>query len=114
MIFLEEAHNYVPSTKSSFCKDIIRQIARERRKLGIHLVMMSQRPRHLDPTALSQCGSIVSFNLANPEDIDYLMNNANFYGDYYRNTISDLRTGECIIVSDYILKGINCKVDLKK
>lgn len=114
VIFLEEAHNYVPSTKTSFCKDIIRQIAREGRKLGIHLVMMSQRPRHLDPTALSQCGSIVSFNLTNPEDIDYLMNNANFYGDYYRNTISDLRIGECIIVSDYIMKGINCKVDFEK
>lgn len=113
VIFIEEAHNYIPSTRASFCRDVIRQIAREGRKLGIHLVLLSQRPRHLDPTALSQCGSIVSFNLTNPEDIDYLMTNANFYGDYYKNIIRDLKIGECVIVSDYILKGINCKVDLE-
>lgn len=113
VIFIEEAHNYIPSTKSAFCKDIIRQVAREGRKLGIHLVLMSQRPRHIDPTALSQCGSIVAFNLTNPEDIDYLMNNANFYGDYYKDIISNLKIGECTIVSDYLMRAINCRVDYK-
>lgn len=113
VIFIEEAHNYIPSTKSTFCKEVIRQIAREGRKLGIHLVLLSQRPRHIDPTALSQCGSIVSFNLTNPEDIDYLMKNANFYDDYYRNTISGLKIGECTIISDYLIKTINCKVDFE-
>lgn len=113
VIFIEEAHNYVPSTRSAFCKDLIRSIAREGRKLGIHLVLLSQRPRHIDPTALSQCGSVISFNLTNPEDIDYLMQNANFYGDYYRNTINELKIGECTIVSDYLKKALNCKVDLK-
>lgn len=114
VIFIEEAHNYVPSIKTSICKDVIRQIAREGRKLGIHLVFLSQRPRHIDPTALSQCGSIVSFNLTNPEDIDYIMANANFYGEHYKNTIRDLQIGECMIVSDFLPKGINCKVDLNK
>lgn len=113
VIFIEESHNYIPSTKSTFCKELIRSIAREGRKLGIHLVLLSQRPRHIDPTALSQCGSVISFNLTNPEDIDYLMQNANFYGDYYRNTISELKIGECTIVSDYLKKAINCKVDYK-
>lgn len=112
VIFIEEAHNYIPSTRTSFCKNVIQQIAREGRKLGIHLVLLSQRPRHIDPTALSQCGSIVAFHLTNPEDIDYLMKNANFYGDYYRNTISEHKVGECTIVSDYLMRAINCKVDL--
>lgn len=114
VIFIEEAHNYVPSTKSAFCKEVIQQIAREGRKLGIHLVLLSQRPRYMDPTALSQCGSIVSFNLTNPEDIDYLMQNANFYGDNYKNTISELKIGECTIVSDYLMRAINCRVDYER
>lgn len=114
ILFIEEAHNYIPSTKTAFCKHIIQQISREGRKLRIHLVLMSQRPRHLDPTTLSQCGSIVSFNLTNPEDIDYLMANANFYGNYYRDLIRELKIGECTIVSDYISKGISCKVDFKE
>ncbi|MBD5549573.1 MAG: ATP-binding protein [Lachnospiraceae bacterium] len=111
VIFIEEAHNYIPSTKTAFCKDVIQQIAREGRKLGIHLVLLSQRPRFMDPTALSQCGSIVSFNLTNPEDIDYLMQNANFYGDNYKNTISELKIGECTIISDYLRRAISCKVE---
>lgn len=114
VIFIEEAHNYVLSTKSAFCKEVIQQIAREGRKLGIHLVLLSQRPRYMDPTALSQCGSIVSFNLTNPEDIDYLMQNANFYGDNYKNTISELKIGECTIVSDYLMRAINCRVDYER
>lgn len=113
VIFIEEAHNYIPSTKSAFCKDVIQQIAREGRKLGIHLILLSQRPRHMDPTALSQCGSVVSFNLKNPEDIDYLMQNANFYGDSYKNAISELKIGECIIVSDYLMRAVGCKVDFE-
>ncbi|MCM1119020.1 MAG: ATP-binding protein [bacterium] len=112
VIFLEEAHNYIPSTKSSFCKDVINSIAREGRKLGLHIVLLSQRPRYLDPTTLSQCGSIVSFNLANPDDVDYIMSNANFYDDIYKKVIPELKIGECIIVSDYLKNSINCKVHL--
>ena len=107
MIFIEEAHNYIPSTKSSFCKELIRNIAREGRKPGIHLVLLSQHPRHIDPTALFQCDSMMSFDLTNPEYIDYLMQNAIFHGDYYRNTINGLKIGECTIVSDYLKKAIS-------
>lgn len=114
VIFLEEAHNYIPSMKSSFCKDIINCIAREGRKLGIHLVLLSQRPRYLDPTTLSQCGSVASFHLANPDDIEYIMSNANFYDDTYKRSIQDLKIGECILVSDYLEKGILCKVSLSE
>lgn len=112
VIFLEEAHNYIPSMKSSFCKDIINSIAREGRKMGLHLVLLSQRPRYLDPTTLSQCGSTVTFNLTNPDDIDYIMSNSNFYDDMYKKIVPELKIGECIIVSDYMKNSIGCKVQL--
>lgn len=112
VIFLEEAHNYIPSTKNSFCKDVINCIAREGRKLGLHIVLLSQRPRYLDPTTLSQCGSIVSFNLSNPDDIDYIMSNSNFYDDMYKKIIPELKIGECIVVSDYLKNSVSCKVHL--
>lgn len=112
VIFLEEAHNFIPSMKKSFCKDIINSIAREGRKLGIHLVLLSQRPRYLDPTTLSQCGSLVVFNLTNPDDIDYLMDNSNFYDNSYKMIIQGLQIGECMITSDYLEQGIDCKIKL--
>lgn len=112
VIFLEEAHNYIPSMKKSFCKDIINSIAREGRKLGIHLVLLSQRPRYLDPTTLSQCGSLVVFNLTNPDDIDYLMVNSNFYDNSYKMIIQGLQIGECMITSDYLEQGIDCRIKL--
>lgn len=112
VVFLEEAHNFIPSTKGAFCKDVINSIAREGRKLGLHLVLLSQRPRYLDPTTLSQCGSIVSFNLSNPDDIEYIMSNSNFYDDGYKKIIPDLKIGECVIVSDYLKNSICCKAYL--
>lgn len=111
-IFLEEAHNFIPSMKSSFCKDVINAVAREGRKLGIHLVLLSQRPRYLDPTTLSQCGSMAAFNISNPDDIDYIMENANFYGEEYKSIIRSLHVGECMIASDYLENNVICKVDL--
>ena len=112
VVFLEEAHKYIPSMKTTFCKEVINTIAREGRKLGVHLVLLSQRPRYLDPTTLSQCGTSIIFNISNPDDIEYIMSNANFYGDEYKKNIRSLQIGECLIESDYLKGEMSCKIDL--
>ena len=67
----EEAHRYVPVDKTlgfEPTKRAISRIAKEGRKYGISLCIVSQRPAELDATILSQCSTIFSMRLANERD----------------------------------------------
>jgi DNA helicase HerA-like ATPase len=112
LIVLEEAHNYAPSTKTTKCKDIIVQIARVGRKYGLHLLVLSQRPRFIDQTLISQCGTNFIFNLPNPQDVDYVMEYSYFYNEKSRNTIQNLKMGECLITSNVRNSDIVCRISL--
>lgn len=67
----EEAHRYVPHEKNvgfEPTKRIISRIAKEGRKYGIALCIVSQRPGDIDPTILSQCSTIFTMRLTNERD----------------------------------------------
>ena len=67
----EEAHRYVPGdTTSGFepAKRAISQIAKEGRKYGISLCVVTQRPGDIDPTILSQCSTVFAMRLTNERD----------------------------------------------
>lgn len=67
----EEAHRYVPREKDAGfepTKKIISRIAKEGRKYGIALCIVSQRPGDIDPTILSQCSTIFTMRLSNERD----------------------------------------------
>jgi hypothetical protein len=110
LIILEEAHNYAPSVKTTICKDIIIQIARAGRKYGLHLLVLSQRPRYIDQTLLSQCGTNFIFNLPNPHDVEYIMEHSYFYNENSRNLIQNLKQGVCLITSNARSTDIVCRI----
>ncbi|HEY7670238.1 MAG TPA: DUF87 domain-containing protein [Hyphomicrobium sp.] len=67
----EEAHRYVPATpKLGFepCKRAIAKIAKEGRKYGVALCIVSQRPSEIDPTILSQCNTVFALRMSNDRD----------------------------------------------
>jgi hypothetical protein len=67
----EEAHRYVPSVpKLGFepCKRAIAKIAKEGRKYGVALCIVSQRPAEIDPTILSQCNTVFALRMSNDRD----------------------------------------------
>jgi hypothetical protein len=67
----EEAHRYVPQDSSMGfepTKRSISRIAKEGRKYGASLCIVSQRPGDLDPTILSQCSTIFTMRLSNERD----------------------------------------------
>lgn len=67
----EEAHRYVPNDKTlgfEPTKRAISRIAKEGRKYGVSLCIVTQRPAELDPTILSQCSTIFSMRLTNERD----------------------------------------------
>jgi DNA helicase HerA-like ATPase len=71
LVVAEEAHRYVPADKRlgfGPTRRAISRIAKEGRKYGVYLGLVTQRPAELDPTILSQCSSIFAMRMANEAD----------------------------------------------
>lgn len=71
LLVCEEAHRYVPNrgdAEYSAAQSAIRRIAREGRKYGISLMLVSQRPSDVESTVISQCGTWVILRLTNSSD----------------------------------------------
>lgn len=71
LLVCEEAHRYVPEhgeAQYAAAQSSIRRIAREGRKYGIGLMLVSQRPADVESTVISQCGTWVVLRLSNAAD----------------------------------------------
>lgn len=105
LMVYEEAHRYIPESslsKYNNTKVAIERIAKEGRKYGIVLMVVSQRPSEISETVFSQCNNFVVMRLTNANDQNYvkrLLPEA-------ENTIIDrlpiLGQGEALIVGDCI------------
>ena len=73
-IILEEAHRYVQNDNDVFLLgyNIFERIAKEGRKYGVLLGLISQRPSELSETCLSQCGNFLIFKMLHPRDVKYI------------------------------------------
>lgn len=75
LLVCEEAHRYIPADKSlgfHSTRRIIGRIAKEGRKYGVSLGIISQRPSELEPSTLSQCSTIFSMRLSNELDQNFV------------------------------------------
>lgn len=77
LLVCEEAHAYIPrSTGSQFTGTLksMERIAREGRKYGVGLLVISQRPTELSETVLAQCSTFICLRLTSPDDQEYIKN----------------------------------------
>jgi hypothetical protein len=101
LIILEEAHTYLSNTNSGAAL-AVRRIAKEGRKYGVGIMIVSQRPSEVDSTILSQCGTIFAMRLSNDIDRGHItsMASENLKGLF--DMLPVLRTGETIIVGEAV------------
>ena len=73
-ILLEEAHRYVKKDQDEFLfgYNIFDRIAKEGRKYGIIISLISQRPVDISETVISQCSNFLIFKMSHPRDIEYI------------------------------------------
>lgn len=73
-ILLEEAHRYVQNDQDQFLigYNIFDRIAKEGRKYGVIMTLISQRPVDLSETVISQCSNFLIFKMSHPRDIEYI------------------------------------------
>jgi hypothetical protein len=98
LVVLEEAHSYLGKDESGNAARTVRRVAKEGRKYGVGLMVVSQRPSEIDSTILSQCGTVFAMRLANDTDRGQI---TNIVSDNLRGLfemLPVLRTGEAIIV----------------
>tara|TARA_R110000868_G_scaffold165328_6_gene398813 strand:- start:399024 stop:400724 length:1701 start_codon:yes stop_codon:yes gene_type:complete len=77
LLVCEEAHAYIPRADSgqyAGARKSMERIAKEGRKYGVGLGVVSQRPHELSETVLAQCGSFICLRLTNPTDQNYVKN----------------------------------------
>lgn len=103
LLVCEEAHRYVPSEKNadgSSVAKILGRIAKEGRKYGISLGLITQRPSDLAEGVLSQCGTIISMRLNNDRDQAFVKAAMPEGARGFLDTIPALRNRECIICGE--------------
>lgn len=101
LLVCEEAHRYIPDTGEAqyeMAQDAIRRIAKEGRKYGIGLFLVSQRPSEVEATVLSQCNSWIVLRITNGADKNYVHNILPDSMEGLTKTLSGLRRREAIFV----------------
>ncbi len=114
LLVCEEAHRYVPSErtahKSSVGK-ILGRIAKEGRKYGVSLGLITQRPSDLAEGVLSQCGTIIAMRLNNERDQAFVKAAMPEGARGFLDTIPALRNRECIMCGEGVAIPIRVAFD---
>ncbi len=103
LIVLEEAHRYLADTRTTGRARLsVNRIAREGRKYGIGMCLVTQRPSELPDTALSQCGTIVALRLTNSTDQTTVRSSLPDSVSGLASILPSLRTGEALVSGEAI------------
>jgi DNA helicase HerA-like ATPase len=111
LIVLEEAHVYLGAQSKSRAANAARRIAKEGRKYGVGLMLVSQRPSEVDATILSQCGTVVALRLTNDSDRTQVTSCASDNLKGLFSMLPILRTGEALIVGEAVNMPIRTIID---
>jgi hypothetical protein len=114
LLMCEEAHRYLPRVPTRHTEGVRRQlerIAREGRKYGVCLGIVSQRPSELSEVVLSQCGTMLSMRLNNVDDQQQLKATMPEGARSLVGVIPALANQECIITGDGVPVPMRVHVD---
>lgn len=102
LLVLEEAHAYLARENVGSAAVAVKRIAKEGRKYGVGMMLVSQRPSEIDSTILSQCGTLFAMRLANDTDRGHVTSASSDNLKGLFEMLPVLRTGEAIIVGEAV------------
>ena len=112
LVVLEEAHRYLSASANALTRESGNRIAREGRKYGVGLLLISQRPKELPDTALAQCGTIVALRLSNSDDQGTIRAALPDTISGLAAVLPSLRTGEAIVSGEAVVLPSRTILDL--
>ena len=95
---LEEAHILAPNKRDSDSKRWVQRVAREGRKFGLGLCLVSQSPKTVDHDALSQMNNMIILRLVEPEDQRHVQSASESLSQDLINQLPSLNVGEAIVL----------------
>lgn len=97
-LILEEAHRYVQQDNDIkiLGYNIFDRIAKEGRKYGVILGLISQRPSELSETAMSQCSNFLIFKMQHPYDVQFIKQMVPYITDEIVEKMKALQPGTCV------------------
>lgn len=102
-LICEEAHAYIPREKGTQfegTKKVMERIAKEGRKYGVSIGVISQRPTELSETMLSQCSSFICLRTSNPDDQAYIKKLLPEAEGDLADILSSLGRGEALVLGE--------------
>jgi hypothetical protein len=114
LLVCEEAHRYVPKDESASgqaVRKILERIAKEGRKYGVSLGLITQRPSDLAEGVLSQCGTIIAMRLNNERDQACVRAAMPEGARGFLDAIPALRNRECIVCGEGVAIPIRVRFD---
>lgn len=114
LLVCEEAHRYIPANHinaNSSVANILSRIAKEGRKYGVSLGLITQRPSDLAEGVLSQCGTIIAMRLNNDRDQSHVRSAMPEGARGFLDVIPALRNRECIVCGEGVSVPIRIAFD---
>ncbi len=102
LVVLEEAHVFVPKDEDTETKYFASKVAREGRKFGLGLVIVSQRPRGIDPNILSQMGSLAVMRMMQQDDQMQVSAASESLSKDLIDQLTSLNPGEAIFAGQWV------------
>lgn len=105
LLMCEEAHAYIPRTAESQLagsRKSMERIAKEGRKYGVGLAVVSQRPHEVSETVLAQCGTFICLRITNPDDQAYVRSLVPESEGDLVSVLAGLGRGEALVLGDAV------------
>jgi DNA helicase HerA-like ATPase len=102
LVVIEEAHVFVPKDEDTETKYFASKVAREGRKFGVGLVIVSQRPRGIDANILSQMGSLAVMRMVQPDDQMHVSAASESLSRDLVDQLTSLNPGEAIFAGQWV------------
>jgi len=110
LLIIEEAHIFAAKNLKDRSGYWISRIAKEGRKFGVGLGLVSQRPKELNPTVLSQMNTKIILKIVEPTDQKYILESSENVGEDLLQDLPQLSTGEAIIVGSSLPLPVLVKI----
>jgi len=117
MIVCEEAHNYIPQKDNAAyraSRKSLERVAKEGRKYGLSLMVVSQRPSEVSETIFAQCNNFMALRLTNNADQNYVKRLFPDNSSGITDILPNLAPGECVVVGDAVLLPAVVQMPLPK
>lgn len=112
LLVVEEAHTLIPANRSTMTKHYVAKVAREGRKFGVGMVLVSQRPRGLDEEALSQTNNKIILRIVSSDDLRQVRAASENLSEELSDLLPSLNNGEAIVLGMMTPLPALVKVDL--